>query len=263
MEANKPHLIALSFSQPLVPIVPAPRRRTWMDEARNHWPNRCLPLLVANESGWALLVTHRFRAIWNGAEEPGGVRIEFDGEEPRPVPVSSHFGYGVITFRVPYIFRTPAGWNLLARGPANSPKDGVGPLEGLIETDWACANFTMNWKFTRADHWIEFNNGEPFCVIVPQRRGELETFQPEIRDLSSDPVVASEFEAFASNREHVQVRKFLAEYSRDFDEYKNAWEGQYYRGLSPTNKPAADHQTKRHLPPFLDHSESSRRDVAP
>jgi hypothetical protein len=35
----------------------------------------------------------------------------------------SHFGSGILTWNVPYLFRTPPGYNLLVRGPANWPKD--------------------------------------------------------------------------------------------------------------------------------------------
>jgi hypothetical protein len=252
MEDGQPRLIALSFAEPRVPIVPAPRRRVWMDAARDRWPNRCLPLLVANEAGWALLNTQRFRATWDGGESPAAVKIEFEGPEPSPGPASSHFGHGIITFRVPYVFRTPPGWNLLARGPANWPKEGICPLEGLVETDWAYANFTMNWKLTRTDYPVEFEEGEPFCVVLPQRRGELETFRPEVRDIASDPSAKAEFDVFTDNRQQMQVRKFLAEYSREFDEYKEAWERHYYRGLTPSGEPAPEHQTKLHLAPFAD-----------
>ena len=63
--------------------------------------------------------------------------------------VSSNFGYGIVTWYLPYLFRTSPGYNLWVRGPVNSPKDGIVPLEGLVETDWAEATFTVNWKITR------------------------------------------------------------------------------------------------------------------
>ena len=50
---------------------------------------------------------------------------------------ASHFGDGILTWHLPILFRTPPGYNLLVRGPANYPKDAVSPLEGIVETDWA------------------------------------------------------------------------------------------------------------------------------
>ena len=53
--------------------------------------------------------------------------------------------------------------NLLGRGPAKTIKDGVAPLEGLIETDWATSSFTMNWKVARPFESIRFQKGDPIC----------------------------------------------------------------------------------------------------
>jgi hypothetical protein len=221
-----------------------------MDEAKDRWPNRCLPLLVANEAGWVLLSPVSFRATWDGGERPDSLTIEFAGGEPRPLPVSSHFGHGVVTFGIPYVFRTPPGWNLLARGPANWPKEGIAPLEGLVETDWAFSNFTMNWKLTRTGYPVEFERGEPFCMLVPQRRGELESFRAEIRELGSDPRTQREFELFGENRDQMQMKKFLSQYSREYEAYRTDWERHYYKGLAPSGEPAPEHQTHLKLSEF-------------
>ena len=65
----------------------------------------------------------------------------------------SHFGYGLLTFQLPYLFRTPPGYNLLVRGPANCPKDGAW-LDGLVGTDWSPARFFMTWQITRANEGV-------------------------------------------------------------------------------------------------------------
>ena len=247
---RKRQLLALEFTRPRVEIVPAPRWREWMETAHNRWPNRCLPLLVANESGWALLNPHPFEAVWDGREEPDGVTIDFDGSAPQPEPVRSHFGFGVVTWNIPYVFRTPPEFELLARGPANWPKDGVCALEGLVETDWSYANFTMNWKLTRPGLRVRFEEGDPFCVIVPQRIGDLERFAPEVRGLASDPDAAEEFATFARNREHMQLLKFASPHVPELESYKKEWERHYYKGLSPSGKPAPRHVVKRELAEF-------------
>jgi uncharacterized protein DUF6065 len=249
--ADSLELLAFSFTRPLLPIVPAVRRRAWMDEAKDHWPNRCLPLLIANESGWTIPNPVPFEAVWNGDESPDGVQIEFSGRrEPVPAPVVSHFGFGVVTWSIPYVFRTPPGYNLLARGPANLPKDGIWPLEGVVETDWAFANFTMNWKFTRVDHPVAFEADEPFCMIVPQRRGELEAFEPRMREVQSDAGLAAEFEIFEAGRQTMQINKFLSKYVDELEAYKKDWEGDYYRGRAPSGRPAQTHQTRLKLQEF-------------
>jgi hypothetical protein len=57
---------------------------------------------------------------------------------------------------------------LWAKGPANHIKDGVQALEGIIETEWAVASFTMNWKLTRPGT-VCWEEGEPICQVAPIR----------------------------------------------------------------------------------------------
>src|SRR6188472_1682483 len=162
-------------------LVPAPVRRDWMDRTPNRFAYRCLPLLIANQSGWLILNPDPIQATWDGSDRLDGVAIE--PLSARLPTVRSHFGSGVLTWNVPYLFRTSAGYNLHVRGPANAPKDGATPLEGIVETDWSPATFTVNWKLTRPGLPVVFEADEPICMIAPQRRGELEAVRPAVRHL--------------------------------------------------------------------------------
>jgi hypothetical protein len=250
---NDHNLIAYSLGVPNeARLARAPRWRDWMNDAEHRWPNRCLPLLMANEAGWVLLNAHGFVATWNGEISADSVRVDFDERDvnqPRP---ESHFGYGILTWTVPYLFRTPPGWNLLVRGPANWPKDGICPLEGLVETDWSVATFTMNWKLTRPNCPVRFDVDEPFCMIVPTRRGELRSFTPEVRDVRSDAEVQAGTESYANSRHELSVRKFLAQYARAFQDDRLAWQQHYFRGVTPDGRPASEHETGLHLADFMD-----------
>ncbi len=73
-------------------------------------------------------------------------------QEHGQYPATSMFGHGILTFHIPFLVRTHPGYNLLVRGPANMPRDGVSPLEGIVETDWAVATFTMSWQLTLSGH---------------------------------------------------------------------------------------------------------------
>lgn len=249
---GNPELVAFyGANGPKVRMATAPRWRTWMNETNERNANRCLPLLVANEAGWVLLNPSEFTATWGGEPGPSSIEIEFaDAKGAAPRVAESHFGHGVITFRVPYLFRTPPGWNLLARGPANWPKDGVCALEGLVETDWAVATFTMNWKLTRPNHPVTFEVDEPFCMIVPQRRGELESFRPALRDIHTEPETAAAAEHWVESRHELLVRKFLSEYSLTYADDRNAWQRHYFKGTSPSGVEAPAHQTKLKLADF-------------
>lgn len=224
-----------------MPIVPAPGARKWMDETNQRFAYRCLPLLIANQSGWFLLNTHKIRAVWNGGKQMRDLTaICKAGPKDAPCPAMSHFGDGVLTFNLNYLFRTPPGWNLLARGPANMPKDGAAALEGVIETDWAVATFTMNWKMTTPNLPVDFEIGEPICMIVPVRRGEVESFAPTTRELSSEPQLAQEFKLWADSR--LNFNKQLVQPGSEAAEEK--WQRDYMHGATPSGVTAPQHQVK-------------------
>ncbi len=83
---------------------------------------------------------------------------------------------------------------------ANSPKDGIVALDGIIETDWAHATFTMNWRFTRACT-VEFAVGEPICLFFPIQRGALEMFRGEFRMLESNREFEIQFRQWSASRD--------------------------------------------------------------
>ncbi len=239
--------------------------RTWMDETSDAFAYRCLPLNIANAHGWEFLAQSAFSARWNGGDAPGAIDIRCAaGAHGRPTSV---FGHGVLTFHVHGVFRTEPGWNLFVGGSPNQPKDGIYPLSGVIETDWAPYSFTMNWRFTRADHWISFEEGEPFCFVFPVQRGLLETVQPEIRDLSSDPALTAEFDKFSRERRDFTDRLMV----KDSSEARMRWQKRYYRGLNMQDEAGApDHQAKLRLPEFVDNRRpklpseaAARRDPLP
>ena len=162
-------------------IRPAPLEREWMDATDVRFAYRCLPLNIANSYGWEILCPSDFTAIWYGSPTTESVSHPIELSTPCRRPWSQ-FGYGILTFHVNCVFRTQSGFHLLAQGPINRPKDAISPLAGIIETDWAPYTFTMNWAFTRKGVPVGFKAGEPFCHVIPVRRGELETFEPELRD---------------------------------------------------------------------------------
>lgn len=181
------------------PIRPAPRERRWIEDADEKSPYRCLPLVMANQYGWEILSTHHVRASWDGTSKPEGLFVESLGGDG-PLHCRSHFGEGVLTFQIPFLFKTPDGWNLMVRGPTNSPKDGIVALDGIIETDWTHSTFTMNWRFTRAGT-VEFAVGEPICLFFPIQRGALERFRGEFRMLKSDREFENKFREWSASRE--------------------------------------------------------------
>lgn len=226
------------------PLEVAEIARDWMDKAHMRHPYRCLPLTIANQSGWFLRSTAGFRAYWYGGPAKEDVEIRFDG--PVDNRIVSHFGSGVITFTIPFLFRTPPGINLWVKGPSNFIKDGVQALEGVVETDWLASTFTMNWKITRVCEWVRFEKGEPFCMIVPIPRGLGESLVPQRTNIAANPELMEEYQAWEASR-----RGFLADLSvKNPDAVKRGWQKDYFQGKTIEGKTVESHQTRLNLREF-------------
>lgn len=227
-------------------LVPAPREREWME--RTAGAKRCLPLRMANQAGWWVLNPMTFIAEWTGeAHELGIKAVDLDGN--RPPYVATNFGHGISTFSVPYLFRTEPGWSLLARGPANLIKHGIAPLEGLVETDWSIAPFTMNWRFTFPHVPVRFEAGEPVCQLVPMRRGELENLEPQVRGMP-EPLLSRYREWNRVRMSHRIPGAQIHDVEAVVGEQEK-WRGAYARGRFPDEEEKfPEHQTKLKLKPF-------------
>ncbi|MCC7275655.1 MAG: SapC family protein [Alphaproteobacteria bacterium] len=217
-------------------LVPAPQDRAWMDASPDRYPYRCLPLNIANAFGWHILSPCALDIEYNGGPLREDIRIT----SPDPVPglshlVVSHFMRGILTFHPGYLFRTDPGWQLLATGPFNWPKDGIAPLTGLVETDWLPFPFTMNWQLTRPGR-VRFEKGEPFCQIVPVAPGQLDSMVPQVRPIADDPGLRQEYEAYRDRRNEFLTRLQAG----DEETVREAWQKFYFRGRLPTGTKAPD-----------------------
>ena len=232
---------------------PASINRPWMSEMRRGWANRCLPMLIANQSGWELRNPCAFSATWMGGDDITKVTVAPDRRDPGQFLPVSNFGYGILTWHLPILFRTPPGYDLLVRGPANHPKDAISPLEGIVETDWTSSGFSINWKFTREYIPVRFEVDEPICMIVPQRRGELEEFAPEVRPIGSDDDLRRQHEFFLQSRRELGQAQAATD-TRTGD--KVPWQGDYTRGVHADGEAGPpDHRTRRQLRPFVQFQE--------
>ena len=238
---------AIDSGSPALQIVTAPGGRQWMSFTRERYAYRCLPLLIANQAGWFLLNPLEICVTWNGGPRNEDISIKYPSPQPPPQPhVTSHFGHGIITWTIPYLFRTPPGFNLLVRGPSNYPKDGAYPLEGLVEADWSISTFTMNWLITAHDVPITFHVNEPICMVVPQRRGDLEILNPSIQNISSESSIFTEMQRWADSR-----KKFLEEMVvPDTAAWKTEWQKDYFRGTMPSGAAFPEHAQKLKLKEF-------------
>ena len=227
-----------------VPIIPAKTPRDWMDQTDRSFAYHCLPMVTANQSGWFVLASHGAVIEWNGGSAKEDLKVEIL-DNPKTAQAVSSVGSGIVTWLIPYVFRTTHGWNLLCRGPANCVKDGIAPLEGLVETDWSTASFSMNWKLTRPGR-VEFAQRDPIAMLVPQRRFELEAFRPRFVRLNENLALRDGYAAWIRSRQ-----QFLEARSRQqSDSSRPRFERHYLKGLTVTGQHFPGHQTTRKLMPF-------------
>jgi hypothetical protein len=228
-------------------IRPAPLEREWMDNSKDRFAYRCLPLNIANAHGWEILCPFGFKATWTGQPSPDGVKV-FPDPGAHGIALG-HFGHGVLTFHVSNLFRTEPGYDLLVQGPVNRPKDAIAPLTGIIETDWAPYTFTMNWKFTRPGTVVRFEKGEPFCHFFPVKRGEIENFEPRLRPLEENPELMAQQLKWEQSRAN-----FMDELKQPGSQAREEkWQKLYYRGVDADGNEvkAVDHRTRVRLKPFV------------
>lgn len=226
-------------------IVPGRPNRGWMDKFAERHPYRCLPLSMANTTGWEILCPFGFTATWDGSKLKEG--ITFQPDRPHPdfhTTISSHFSHGVLTFQTGYLFRTAPGWDMWVMGPPNLPKDGIQPLTGLVETDWLPFPFTMNWIFTRPGK-IRFEKGEPFCFITLQQHRAMDPVQPVQRSLAGNTPLREQYDVWMRERTNFNSRLFKG----DPEAVREAWQRYYFKGEVPDEVGPApkDHVNKRRL----------------
>ncbi len=231
---------------PLPVLAPAAKTRAWMEAQGARFAYRCLPMVIANQAGWLVLSAETVRARWTGGAGTDSVIIRGDGGG-EAVSAQSTFGLGILTFVIPYLFRSSRGANLLVRGPANEPRDGIFALEGMVETDQTEAPFTINWMFTRPDVEVCFAKGEPIAMIVPTPRGYLESFEPEFRSFTDDPALQRRNARWMLER--VEFKANLLNPAAS-GVAAGDWQKAYMRGRDVDGDRFAEHQTALKLKPF-------------
>lgn len=225
-------------------LVPGGSKRDWMDDTVDRFAYRCLPLTMANASGWDMTCPYTIDMEWNGGPEASDLIISSPDKTASQAEIAtSHFKTGIVTFHTGYLFKTPPGWAVWCMGPPNWPKDGIYPLSGVIETDWLPFTFTMNWQMTRPGK-VRFERGEPFCFITMVEHNRLEEIKPVIRNMSSNKELAREYKDWSEKR-----TDFAAKLENlDPKTVKEGWQRHYMQGgKTDGSKGSEDHKTKRRL----------------
>lgn len=225
-------------------IIPGRSRREWMDAFQDRHPYRCLPLTMANSTGWEILCPFDLEVEWDGGDYEDAISLRSSmGEAAVASFAGSHFRRGIVTMHTGHLFRTPPGWAVWCGAAPNWPKDGISALSGLVETDWLPFPFTMNWQMTRPGV-VRFEKDEPFCFITLMEHHKLEEIQPKLRMLDDEPDLKAEFTAWSTSR--TDFNKRLA--GREEEAMRDRWQRHYMTGKKSTGaKAETQHKTKRQL----------------
>ncbi len=239
-----PKLMIYRLEEDALEIIPGRPERTWMDGSVGRSAYRCLPMTIANCSGWEMVAPCSFEASWAGeAQRESLVIHNVEGYSKLDRFVSSHFGDGVLTFRTGHLLRTDPEWATWVRGAPNFIVDGIQPLDGFVETGWLPFTFTMNWIFTRPGR-VRFSKGDPiaFVTLVPQ--GTLDGIQPTIANLEADPDFHADYSEWLRQRE-VFIQALT---DNDPEVIKRGWQRHYTQGMMHDGRRAPPtHLTKRRL----------------
>lgn len=233
----------------------APKTRSWMDETPNQFAYRCLPMTIANQAGWVIRCPVSFSVRWNGrASHEKSLKFKFAEDAERySNQILSNFGGGIVTFAIPWLFRTEPGVSLTARGLPNEPKFNCTPLEGVVETDWSPFTFTMNWKIQLPWASVKFHKGEPICFLQPSDLSLIESMVPVRKDIGEMPLLEQEHEEWAAER-----KNFNSCPHRNNDWQKHYFKGQRFRKRAKIET----HRTKIAIQQFLASEDENGADGA-
>jgi hypothetical protein len=189
-------------------LSPIEKKRDWFTP---HF-YRCLPLSIANQYGYVIKSEYDFTLEWNGGDDRYDIKWYFNDDiekvktmYPR---ISSHFGHGIITIDIPFMFRTPPGINLMTINPPNYVLSGITVMSGSVETDNLRYTFTVNLKINTPETHITIPKGFPLAAIIPVKRDFIESFKMKnAEDVMSEDLVLEELNAYNDQK----LERFIIE----------------------------------------------------
>jgi hypothetical protein len=235
MSTSQPYIYLLPTSNSAVElssyVKPSEKTREWFAPSFYH----CLPLVAANTLGWTIYNLYEFTVRWDGQVGQTNLQVN-TAADAWPV---SWFGYGVFTILPRFFAQTSPDVNLLIKPVPNVYKRGVLPLEGLVETDWLKASFSLNFKVTEPDVDITYRVGEPLAQLVPVPRNFVEQFDAQIK--TAGPV----YDDFMA-----QAAQWIEKRRQDIQTFSGKRDFSYMRGENNVGQPFPAHQKSIRTPPF-------------
>jgi Family of unknown function (DUF6065) len=184
-------------------VLPLNVKRDWMDDTSGGWAYNCLPLKISNQYGWVAHSPCSFTATWNGGQGIDDMMVcDLDGKDCNHV--KSHFSHGIMTINTDFLIRTNPGTSLYIRGLPNYQKDGITPLDAIVETDWLPFHFPFSYRFTKPGS-VTFKKGEPLFMFFPIERDYIESFNVSYKSMDENLELKEQNKRFSeSRREHME-----------------------------------------------------------
>jgi hypothetical protein len=193
-------LYRLFDGQPIFPVVPLNAKRNWMNDTRLKFAYKCLPLNIANQYGYAVLCPEDFTVDWYGGKREEDVTFTVTSKSDYiKNHLHSYFGDSTFTIHIDFIVRTPEGFSTYIRGVPNETKQGLKPLDAIVETDWLSYTFTYNFLLTEPGSYT-FKKGEPLFVFFPIERGTVENFELKESRIEKNQELLDDFRDYHDKR---------------------------------------------------------------
>jgi hypothetical protein len=232
-------------------LKPGEKKREWMDSTPDSYAYRCLPLTIANSSGWDLISPCDLMVAWNGGGLQEDLTIHFEDEFYRFA--TSTFGAGILTIHSGYLFRTSPGFNLEVTGPPNYFYDFMQPCTGIVETWWLSFTFTMNWKLMHPGTF-HIKKGDKLGFIKPSIH-DLDIIT-ETKSIEDNPTLQKDFDEYSIMRFAINHQvKIAYAANKDYKSVKlndksTQWQKHYYRGVDIHDNKVHNHKTNVKYPKF-------------
>jgi hypothetical protein len=167
------------------PLVQQSRiKRDWMDDTYNKHAYQCLPMTVANVSGWELVLDEDLVVIWEGGNTV--VKV-LSGGTQKDRQVAHPSMIGIISLSTGWAINTEEGYATWVTGSPNYFIDGAVPLAATIPSSWWPDEVQMNWKITKVNEPVTFPAGTPYCFFTIYPEGLLESVEFEVSNIWDKP----------------------------------------------------------------------------
>jgi hypothetical protein len=169
--------------------------RDWMDATYNKHAYQCLPLTVANVTGWELILQQDVLVQWDGGNTVPKV-LEGEKLDDRPIAIPSIIG--MMSFTTGWAFNTEDGYSTWISGSPNYFVDGAVPLTASIPSYWWPDEFNMNWQITKVGEPVLFPKGMPIMHFVIYPNTLLESTEIVVENLWDKPELTNARQSYGN-----------------------------------------------------------------